>query len=115
MGTDLNWDDEVDVVVVGFGGAGACAAIEAADNGSSVMVIERFSGGGASKASGGIVYAGGTTHQKEAGFDDTPENMFNYLKMEVKDAVKDDIKKIEEQIIQLQKKKDDIKMISTQC
>jgi 3-oxo-5alpha-steroid 4-dehydrogenase len=90
MGTDPNWDDEVDVVVVGFGGAGACAAIEAADNGSSVLVIERFSGGGASKASGGIIYAGGTTHQKEAGFDDTPENMFNYLKMEVQDAVKDE-------------------------
>lgn len=90
MGTDPKWDNEVDVVVVGFGGAGACAAIEAADNGSSVLVIERFSGGGASKASGGIVYAGGTTHQKEAGFDDTPENMFNYLKMEVQDAVKDE-------------------------
>jgi len=85
------WDDEVDVIIVGFGGAGACAAIEAADNGSSVLVVERFSGGGATKASGGIVYAGGgTSHQKDAGFDDTPENMFNYLKMEVQDAVKDE-------------------------
>ncbi len=85
------WDDEVDVIVVGFGGAGACAAIEAADNGSSVLVVERFSGGGATKASGGIVYAGGgTSHQKEAGYDDTPENMFNYLKMEVRNAVKDE-------------------------
>ncbi len=88
---DIKWDDEVDVIVVGFGGAGACAAIEAADNGSSVLVIERFSGGGATKASGGIVYAGGgTTQQKEAGFEDTPENMFNYLKNEVQDAVKDE-------------------------
>ncbi|MCP4607801.1 MAG: FAD-dependent oxidoreductase, partial [Planctomycetes bacterium] len=85
------WDDEVDVIIVGFGGAGACAAIEAADSGSSVLVVERFSGGGATKASGGIVYAGGgTSHQKEAGYDDTPENMFNYLKVEVQDAVKDD-------------------------
>lgn len=82
------WDFETDVIVVGFGGAGACAAIEAVDNGSTVLVIERFSGGGATKASGGIVYAGGgTTQQKEAGFDDTPENMFNYLEAEVQDVV----------------------------
>ena len=88
---DIKWDDEVDVIIVGFGGAGACAAVEAVDNGASVLVIERFSGGGATKASGGIVYSGGgTTQQKEAGFDDTPENMFNYLKQEVKDAVKDE-------------------------
>ena len=33
------WDDEVDIVVVGFGGAGACAAIEAVDRGSSVLVV----------------------------------------------------------------------------
>jgi len=87
-GAGTAWDCEVDVVVVGFGGAGACAAIEAVDRGSSVLVVERFSGGGATRMSGGVVYSGGgTTYQKEAGFDDTPENMFNYLEMEVKDAV----------------------------
>lgn len=91
MSNSIVWDDEADVVIVGFGGAGASAAIEAADNGADVLVIERFSGGGATKASGGIVYAGGgTSHQREAGFDDTPENMFNYLKMEVHDVVKDE-------------------------
>ncbi len=83
------WDDEADIVVVGFGGAGACAALEASDGGVDVMIVERFDGGGATKASGGVVYAGGgTTYQKEAGFDDTPENMFNYLKHEVKGVVK---------------------------
>jgi len=88
-GDDTAWDGEADVIVIGFGGAGACAAIEAFDGGAEVLVIERFSGGGATKASGGIVYAGGgTAHQKEAGFDDTPENMFNYLQMEVRDAVR---------------------------
>ena len=84
------WDDEADIVVLGFGGAGACAAIEATDVGSDVMIVERFSGGGATNASGGVVYTGGgTRYQKEAGFDDTPENMFNYLKHEVKGVVKD--------------------------
>ncbi|MFO8011275.1 MAG: FAD-binding protein [Dehalococcoidia bacterium] len=87
----FHWDEEVDVIVVGFGGAGACAAIEAADKGCDVLVVERFNGGGATKNSGGICYAGGgTTFQKEAGVDDNPENMFNYLKMEVGDAVSDE-------------------------
>ncbi|MDP5063042.1 MAG: FAD-binding protein, partial [Haliea sp.] len=34
------WDIETDVVVVGFGIAGACAAIEAASTGASVTVLE---------------------------------------------------------------------------
>ena len=38
--TSIRWDEETDVVIVGFGGAGACAAIEAADNGARVTVIE---------------------------------------------------------------------------
>jgi len=63
------WDEQVDVAVVGFGGAGACAAIEAAECGAKVMVVERFDGGGATAISGGIVYAGGgTAHQRAAGF-----------------------------------------------
>lgn len=58
-----------DVIVIGFGGAGACATIEAADAGASVLVLERFDGGGATSRSGGVVYAGGgTTTQREAGF-----------------------------------------------
>jgi len=35
------WDEEVDVVVVGFGGAGAAAAIEAHDAGAEVLVLEK--------------------------------------------------------------------------
>lgn len=83
----LNWQDECDVLVVGFGAAGACAAIEAANAGARVMIVDRFSGGGASAKSGGIVYAGGgTSHQKAAGFDDTPDAMYEYLRREVGDA-----------------------------
>ncbi len=85
-----SWDEEVDVVVVGLGGAGVCAAIEAVDNGASVMAVERFCGGGATRMCGGVTYTGGGTWvQKEAGFEDTPENMFNYLKQEAQDVVKD--------------------------
>ena len=35
------WDMEADVVVVGYGGAGACAAIEAKDAGSEVLILEK--------------------------------------------------------------------------
>ncbi|HEX2174679.1 MAG TPA: FAD-binding protein [Nocardioidaceae bacterium] len=75
-----------DVVVVGFGAAGACAAIEAADAGAQVLVLDRFDGGGATALSGGVVYAGGgTSVQRDAGVDDTPEAMLAYLEREVGD------------------------------
>jgi 3-oxo-5alpha-steroid 4-dehydrogenase len=84
----VGWDDHCDVLVVGFGAAGACAAIEAANAGVSVIVTDRFGGGGASAKSGGVVYAGGGTRfQKAAGYDDSPEAMYEYLCMEVGDAV----------------------------
>jgi succinate dehydrogenase/fumarate reductase flavoprotein subunit len=40
------WNDEADVVVVGYGGAGAAAAISAHDAGASVIVLEKDTGGG---------------------------------------------------------------------
>ena len=80
--------ERYDVVIVGFGGAGVAAAIEAADCGAKVLAIDRAHGGGATALSGGVVYAGGgTSYQKEAGYDDTPENMFAYLRQEVGEAV----------------------------
>jgi 3-oxo-5alpha-steroid 4-dehydrogenase len=82
---------EADVVVVGFGAAGACAAIEAADAGADVLVLDRFEGGGATALSGGVVYAGGgTTVQRDAGVHDTPEAMLAYLAREVGDAAHPD-------------------------
>ncbi|MGB5808995.1 MAG: FAD-binding protein [Polyangiales bacterium] len=82
------WDDTTDVVVVGFGAAGACAAIEASEGGAEVVVLDRFLGGGATAISGGVFYAGGGTHiQREAGVEDTVDNMFRYLTLEVQDAV----------------------------
>jgi 3-oxo-5alpha-steroid 4-dehydrogenase len=82
------WDYEVDVAVVGFGGAGAAAAIEARDSGADVLAVDRFGGGGSTKISGGIYYAGGGTDiQKRAGVEDSPDNMYNYLRQEVRDAV----------------------------
>lgn len=87
---DCAWDDRADVVVVGFGAAGAAAAIEAAGQGARVKLLERFQGGGATTLSGGIIYAGGgTRQQRAAGFKDDPDNMFRYLKQETGDCVSD--------------------------
>lgn len=85
------WDTSADIVVAGFGGAGAAAAIEAREQGLDTLVLDRFNGGGATTISGGIFYAGGGTKtQIEAGFEDSAENMFNYLKLEVDGAVSDE-------------------------
>lgn len=80
------WHDTADVVIVGFGAAGASAAIEAkstAENSSpvDVLVLERASGGGGTTASAaGHVYAGGGTPVQQAvGMDDSVESMFDYL------------------------------------
>ncbi|WP_410620313.1 FAD-binding protein [Amycolatopsis sp. cmx-8-4] len=79
-----------DVVIVGFGAAGACAALEAADAGADVVIVERFAGGGASAVSGGVVYAGGgTRQQRDAGVDDTVDAMYEYLRLEAGDVVSD--------------------------
>jgi 3-oxo-5alpha-steroid 4-dehydrogenase len=83
-------EQSYDVIIVGYGAAGAAAAIEAADAGARVLVLDRGYGGGASALSGGVVYAGGgTPYQEAAGVRDTPENMFNYLRQEVKGFVSD--------------------------
>jgi succinate dehydrogenase/fumarate reductase flavoprotein subunit len=80
--TDVSrWDHRVDVLVVGLGCAGACAAIDAARHGANTMVLERASaGGGTSAMSGGVLYCGGGTDlQKQCGFADTAEDMRKYL------------------------------------
>jgi len=72
---------DVDVLVVGFGIAGGCAAVEAAAAGASVLVLERAAGaGGTSAMAGGHFYlGGGTVVQRATGFDDSPDDMFGYL------------------------------------
>lgn len=75
------WDDSVDMLVLGFGCAGGCAAIEARRSGARVLVVERSSApGGSSALSGGVFYCGGgTAVQRACGFDDSVEAMRAYL------------------------------------
>ena len=56
---DVNWHYETDVLVVGFGAAGATAAITAHDLGAEVLVIDKAPAqfrGGNSRVSGQIVF-----------------------------------------------------------
>jgi len=80
-GMPKKWDKEADVVVVGYGGAGAAVAIEASKAGAKVLVLEKMpTDGGSTAICGGIVYlGGGTAVQKAAGFTDTRDNMYNYI------------------------------------
>ena len=75
------WDAEVGVLVVGFGGAGAAAAIEACDHGCSVMLVEAASAAGGSTAlsSAELYLGGGTRIQKALGYNDTVDAMYDYL------------------------------------
>ncbi len=86
----VSWAYEADAIIVGLGGAGVACALQGLEEGLSVVAIDRFDGGGATVASGGVIYAGGgTAIQQAAGIDDDVENMFNYLKMETGNIVKD--------------------------
>ena len=79
------WDYEADVIVLGFGAAGACAALEAARCGARVLIVESAAGGGGTSAlSGGEIYlggSGGTPIQRAAGFEDATEDLYQYLLM----------------------------------
>ncbi|MCV9877603.1 flavocytochrome c [Brenneria izbisi] len=69
---------EVDVVVIGSGGAGLAAAIQASEAGASVIIIEKMPviGGNTIKASAGM-NAAETVFQKIKGIDDSRTLFYN--------------------------------------
>ena len=74
----VKWDKEADIVVVGAGAAGLPAAIEAAEGGASVILIDaNFDIGGHAMVSGGnVALGGGTSRQKKYGIDDSADLLF---------------------------------------
>ena len=70
-------DIDVDVLVIGSGAAGLCAALTAADDGARVLVAESETVvGGSSRLSGGVVMGCDSSVQRAAGIVDDAETMF---------------------------------------
>lgn len=76
--TSATRDAAYDLVVVGAGTAGLACAIEAADHGARVAVVEKSDDvGGTLHVSGGHLSAAGARRQRAAGISDTPEAHFD--------------------------------------
>jgi len=76
-----HWDHEADVVIIGAGATGLPAAIEAVENGASVIVVDVNTdvGGHAIVSGGNIALGGGTTRQEKYGVKDSPDLLFSDL------------------------------------
>lgn len=77
-GQDITWDYEADVIVVGTGPAGVACAAAAAEGGASVIAIDANDkiGGKGILAGGNLGIGGGTRMQKEAGFEETADIIY---------------------------------------
>lgn len=74
-----DWDREVDVVVLGSGGAGLTAALSAAINGAAVEVYEKApTVGGTTAVSGGIVWI--PAHNRMPDHDLSVDDAMSYLR-----------------------------------
>ncbi len=71
----LNW--ETDILVIGSGIAGMSAALEAADNGAEVIMLEKLGRiGGTTTLSAGWVHAAGTSIQEKNGIEDNVDRFY---------------------------------------
>jgi 3-oxosteroid 1-dehydrogenase len=79
VGAVTDWDHDVDVVVLGSGGAGLTAALTAATNGASVEVYEKTATvGGTTAVSGGIVWI--PAHRRSPDGELPVEDAMDYLR-----------------------------------
>ena len=75
------WDRQVDVVVVGSGGAALTAATMAHDGGAEVVIVEKADMlGGTTAVSGGAAWLPGNHVMEKAGIADSREDALAYLR-----------------------------------
>jgi succinate dehydrogenase/fumarate reductase flavoprotein subunit len=85
--TSVQWDKEVDVLVVGGGAGGMSAAITAQAEGCSVLLVEKTDRiGGSTAVSGGAVWAPLNAQSEKAGHPDSFEKVWTYMRNTVGDA-----------------------------
>jgi flavocytochrome c len=72
-----NWD--YDVIIIGGGGAGIAAAIEALESGARVLLCEAAQRiGGSAANSGGVIMAAGSDIQTKHGVQDSVDDLYNH-------------------------------------
>jgi 3-oxosteroid 1-dehydrogenase len=75
------WDMEADLVAIGSGGGGLCAAITAADHGLSAIVLEKSDElGGVTAYSMGEIWIPGNHLELAEGIEDSAESGLRYVK-----------------------------------
>ena len=80
----LQNQDTVDLVVIGSGGAGFSAALNAAIDGARVLLVERMAHvGGTTALSAATTWVPGTKRGLEVNPDDTPERVATFLNLAV--------------------------------
>lgn len=84
------WDKEVDVLIVGSGAGGLMSALVASHNNAEVLVIEKDAlWGGTSATSGGGIWIPASDQAAAAGFNDSTDDAFNYVRKLSADNVPD--------------------------
>ena len=76
------WDEEADVVVLGYGGAGGTAAVVAHDKGAEVLIVEKTEvPGGTTAIAGGAVWIPNNPVAKAAGIQDSRDEALTYMRL----------------------------------
>ena len=74
------YPEKADIVVVGYGFAGMNAALEAANRGAHVVLLEKTEQrGGSMRLAGGTLSGAGTKIQAEQGIEDSPELFYEEI------------------------------------